>query len=192
MKTWNFTRILTEYNVYLKKTFPYLIGYVINGYLYINVSSKKLLNFLEFLIRHTAGQYDFLSTICAIDYPWKNKRFEILYHLLSINYNSRLTFIINVKENEFVETIKYFFSNANWIEREIWDLFGIYFFNNEDLRRILTDYGFKGHPLRKDFPLTGFIEARYCATEKRILIEETTLSQKHRIFFFNNNWPIIF
>ncbi len=191
MQNFFFPRILVFYRDYLKNTFPYIIGYVINGSLYIKLISKKLLNFLEFLIIHTQGQYNFLSTLCAIDYPWKIKRFEVIYNILSIRFNSRMVFILDVEENEFVETIKYFFFNAAWLEREIWDLFGIFFYNHNDLRRILTDYGFKGHPLRKDFPLTGFVEARYSTTEKRILIEETTLSQKHRIFFFNNNWTQI-
>ena len=110
MQNFFFPRILVFYRDYLKNTFPYIIGYVINGSLYIKLISKKLLNFLEFLIIHTQGQYNFLSTLCAIDYPWKIKRFEVIYNILSIRFNSRMVFILDVEENEFVETIKYFFS----------------------------------------------------------------------------------
>lgn len=184
----NLSRILTIYRDYLKKIFPQLIGYVINGDLFIKIPSNKIINFLSFLKKHTLGQYEVLSDICALDYPWKKKRFEIIYNLLSTSYNTRLTLILSIEEAKFLETIKYIYKNADWLEREIWDLFGIFFINHKDLRRILTDYGFKGHPLRKDFPLTGFIEVRYYNIEKRILVEETSLSQKYRSYFFNNNW----
>jgi NADH:ubiquinone oxidoreductase subunit C len=184
----NLSRILTIYRDYLKKIFPQLIGYVINGDLFIKIPSNKIINFLSFLKKHTLGQYEVLSDICALDYPWKKKRFEIIYNLLSTSYNTRLTLILSTEEAKFLETIKYIYKNADWLEREIWDLFGIFFINHKDLRRILTDYGFKGHPLRKDFPLTGFIEVRYYNIEKRILVEETSLSQKYRSYFFNNNW----
>ena len=184
----NLSRILTIYRDYLKKIFPQLIGYVINGDLFIKIPSNKIINFLSFLKKHTLGQYEVLSDICALDYPWKKKRFEIIYNLLSTSYNTRLTLILSIEEEKFLETIKYIYKNADWLEREIWDLFGIFFINHKDLRRILTDYGFKGHPLRKDFPLTGFIEVRYYNIEKRILVEETSLSQKYRSYFFNNNW----
>jgi NADH/F420H2 dehydrogenase subunit C len=140
------------------------------------------------LKNHSQSQYKVLSDICVVDYPWKENRFEIFYNLLSITFNSRINLIINVDEHYSVESISNLYSVAGWFEREIWDMFGIYFWNHLDLRRILTDYGFKGHPLRKDFPLSGYTEVRYFYNEKRILVEEVSLTQDYRTFFFNNSW----
>jgi NADH/F420H2 dehydrogenase subunit C len=143
-----------------------------------------------FFKMHSQSQFKILSDICAIDYPWKKNRFQIYYNLLSITFNSRINVVVDTDENSSVESITTVHSTANWFEREIWDLFGIYFFNNKDLRRILTDYGFKGHPLRKDFPLSGYIEVRYFHNEKRILVEEVSLMQDYRAYYFNNTWNL--
>ena len=184
----NLLNILILYRDYLKKLFPQTIGYIINGELIIKVPQNKIKKFLNFLKNHTQSQYKVLSDICALDYPWKKNRFEIVYNILSIACNARLTLSISVDEKTSVESVTSIYSVAGWFEREIWDMFGVYFKGNSDLRRILTDYGFKGHPLRKDFPLTGFIEVRYINNEKRILAEEVSLAQDFRTFYFNNNW----
>jgi NADH:ubiquinone oxidoreductase subunit C len=122
------------------------------------------------------------------NYIWKKNRFAVVYNLLSILYNTRVTITVFIDEKTPLESISTIHNTASWFEREIWDLFGIFFTQHSDLRRILTDYGFKGHPLRKDFPLTGFIEVRYFNNEKRILAEEVSLAQDYRAFYFNNNW----
>lgn len=184
----NLLNILILYRDYLKKLFPQTISYIINGELIIKVPQNKIKKILNFLKNHTQSQYKILSDICALDYPWKKNRFEIVYNILSISYNSRLTLSTSVDEKTSIESITSIYSVAGWFEREIWDMFGVYFKGNSDLRRILTDYGFKGHPLRKDFPLTGFIEVRYINNEKRILAEEVSLAQDFRTFYFNNNW----
>jgi len=184
----NFSNILVIYRDYLKKLFPQTIGYIINGELIIKVPNKKIKKILYFLKNHTQSQYKILSDICAVDYPWKKNRFEVIYNVLSIAFNSRLTLLVSIEEKNSIESITDVHSVAGWFEREIWDMFGIFFVGHNDLRRILTDYGFKGHPLRKDFPLTGFIEVRYINNEKRILAEEVSLAQDYRTFYFNNNW----
>lgn len=184
----NISHILLFYRDYLKKLFPQTIGYIINGELIIKVPQTKITKILNFLKNHTQSQYKILSDICALDYPWKKNRFEIMYNILSIAYNSRISLSISIDEKNFIDSIAFIYSVAGWFEREIWDMFGVYFKGNADLRRILTDYGFKGHPLRKDFPLTGFIEVRYISNEKRILAEEVSLAQDFRTFYFNNNW----
>lgn len=180
--------ILSNYRTYLKKHFPQSFSYVLNGELFIKISNTNLKKLIIFLNLHTQSQFKILSDICATDSPWKKNRFEIFYNLLSIHFNSRITLITNLKEQDSIESIQNIYKVASWFERELWDMFGIFFFNNSDLRRILTDYGFKGHPLRKDFPLTGFIEVRYFHIEKRILVEEVSLTQDYRTFYFNNTW----
>ncbi len=186
--TKNTVKILLNYRNYLKKLFPFIIGYVVNGELILKVSSKNVKNFIYFLKKHSLSQYKILSDICAVDYIWKKNRFAVVYNLLSILYNTRVTITVFIDEKTPLESISTIHNTASWFEREIWDLFGIFFTQHSDLRRILTDYGFKGHPLRKDFPLTGFIEVRYFNNEKRILAEEVSLAQDYRAFYFNNNW----
>jgi len=126
--------------------------------------------------------------MCGVDYPEKKNRFEVIYNLLSISYNSRITVSVSVDEKTPIDSVTPIFSGADWLEREVWDMFGIFFLGHKDLRRILTDYGFKGHPLRKDFPLTGYVEVRYSDSEKRVITEEVSLTQDYRTFIFDNNW----
>lgn len=180
--------VLSNYRTYLKKIFPQSFTYILNGELFVKIASFDLKNFITFLNLHTQSQYKILSDICATDFPWKKNRFELFYNLLSITFNSRITVITSIKEQDSIESIQDIYKVASWFERELWDMFGIFFSNHTDLRRILTDYGFKGHPLRKDFPLTGFIEVRYFHIEKRILVEEVSLTQDYRTFYFNNTW----
>ena len=131
-----------------------------------------------------------LSNISGADYPLKNKRFEIVYDLLSICFNSRIRVKTSVNELTTVESSMSIFSAANWYEREIWDLFGIFFKNHSDLRRILTDYGFEGHPLRKDFPLSGYTEVKYSENSKRVINETIEFAQEYRTFDFFSPWGI--
>ena len=180
--------LFSNYRNYLQTIFPQILGCMINRELILIVPANKIKNFLIFLKNHTHGQYKILSDLTGADYPDKKNRFEVIYNLLSITYNTRLTVVIYVDEITSVDSITSVFKSANWFEREVWDMFGIFFFNNLDLRRILTDYGFKGHPLRKDFPLTGYIEVRYDDIQKKVITEKVSLAQDYREFSFTSNW----
>lgn len=129
-----------------------------------------------------------LIDICGVDYPQREKRFEVVYQLLSMAYNGRISLRVHVAEDDIVQSVTDVFATATWFEREIWDLFGIPFVGNPDLRRILTDYGFQGHPLRKDFPLTGYVELRYDEAQKRVVYEPVELQQDFRRFDFMSPW----
>jgi len=146
---------------------------------------KKLLTFLrddsEFLFK-------VLVDICAVDYPERPQRFEVVYNLLSIHYSKRLRVKIYVDELTAVESVTDIFNSAGWYEREVWDLYGIFFINHPDLRRILTDYGFQGFPFRKDFPVTGYYEIRYDDELKRIVTEPVEFSQEIRIYDAKSPW----
>ena len=129
-----------------------------------------------------------LIDITAVDFPDKEQRFDVIYHFLSMTENKRCRVTTSISEGEKVPSITSVFECANWFEREIFDLFGIKFSSHPDLRRILTDYGFEGHPLRKDFPTSGFLEVRYDELEKRVIYEPTTLTQGYRDFDFLSPW----
>ena len=154
----------------------------------IIVSQDRLLLALNCLKLHLGYQYNLLSCISGVDFLGKDYRFGVIYDLLSLTYNSRLRVKVFVNEITPVPSTIEIFINANWWEREIWDLYGIYFDNHTDLRRILTDYGFEGHPMRKDFPLSGFIELRYDESKKRIVGEPLELTQEFRSFTFEMPW----
>jgi NADH/F420H2 dehydrogenase subunit C len=151
-------------------------------------NSKNLLTLINILKKHIGYQYNLLSCISGVDLLNKDYRFLVSYELLSIKYNSRVRIKVFTNEYSFINSIYNLFVNSNWWEREIWDLYGIFFDNHPDLRRILTDYGFEGHPLRKDFPLTGFIELRYDNNIKSIVTESLTLSQEFRSFNYETPW----
>ena len=155
------------------------------------INPKDNLKFAQFLKLHCNTQYQQLIDITALDYPRKEKRFYIVYQFLSISYNSRLRIKIKVDSVTPVESLSLCYSSATWWEREVWDMFGIFFSNHPDLRRILTDYGFKGHPLRKDFPLTGYLEVRYDYSEKRVISEPVEVTQEFRYFDFMTPWEQI-
>jgi NADH-quinone oxidoreductase subunit C len=123
-----------------------------------------------------------------VDYPGRPERFEVVYQLLSIRLNRRVRVKVTADETTPVPSITSIFSSAGWYEREVWDLFGIYFADHPDLRRILTDYGFDGHPMRKDFPLTGYVEVRYDEDRKRVVYEPVRLKQEFRTFDFLSPW----
>jgi NADH dehydrogenase (ubiquinone) Fe-S protein 3 len=137
---------------------------------------------ISFLKYHTAAEYTQVSDITAVDYPTKDQRFEVVYNLLSIRHNSRIRVKTYADEATPVPSITGLYDGANWYEREVWDLFGVFFTGHPDLRRIMTDYGFDGHPLRKDFPMTGYTEIRYDEEKKRIVTEPLEMTQAYRNF----------
>ena len=133
-------------------------------------------------------QFKQLSDLTAVDYPEQAERFEVIYQMLSIALNARLRIVTTVADGAILPTAIDLFASANWAEREVWDMFGIFFSGHPDLRRLLTDYGFEGHPLRKDFPLTGYVEVRYNDTERRVVYEPVKLTQEYRNFDFLSPW----
>lgn len=143
---------------------------------------------LQFLRDDSECQFKMLMSICGVDYPDREERFEVVYNLLSLSQNNRVRVKISVEENALVPTATKIFSTAGWFERETWDLYGIYFDGHLDLRRILTDYGFEGHPLRKDFPLTGYVELRYDEEQRRVVYEPVELMQDFRNFDYLSPW----
>jgi NADH dehydrogenase (ubiquinone) Fe-S protein 3 len=154
----------------------------------IVISHLNLLFVFNILKYHFGHQYKLLSCISGVDYISCKYRFGIIYDLLSLKYNSRLRIKVFVNEVTSIETITNIYINSDWWEREVWDMYGIYFNNHKDLRRILTDYGFEGYPLRKDFPLSGYIELKYDQTKKRIVLEPLELSQEFRNYSFEMPW----
>ena len=129
-----------------------------------------------------------LTDVTAVDYPERPKRYDVVYQMLSVNFNQRVRVITSVNESDLIPSVVDLFASANWAEREVWDMFGLFFAGHPDLRRLLTDYGFEGHPLRKDFPLTGYVEVRYDDTERRVLYEPVQLTQEFRDFDFLSPW----
>jgi NADH dehydrogenase (ubiquinone) Fe-S protein 3 len=152
------------------------------------LSHSNILFSLNCFKLHLGYQYNLLSCISGVDFLNTTYRFGVVYDLLSLTYNSRLRLKIFVNEVTAVDSIVNVFKNANWWEREVWDLYGIYFNNHPDLRRILTDYGFEGYPMRKDFPLSGYVEVRYDQNKKRIVLEPIELAQEFRSFAFETPW----
>ena len=129
-----------------------------------------------------------LTDLTAVDYPERPERFDVVYQLLSVDRNKRLRVIARADEGVVVPSVIGLFRSANWAEREVWDMFGIYFSGHPDMRRLLTDYGFEGHPLRKDFPLTGYVEVRYSDTQRRVVYQPVHLNQEYRDFDFLSPW----
>jgi NADH dehydrogenase (ubiquinone) Fe-S protein 3 len=154
--------------------------------LYVN--AEFLFPLLCFLKNHTNTRFRVLIDICGVDYPSRKQRFEVVYNLLSVQYNGRIRILTSVDEITPINSLVSLFPAAGWWEREVWDMFGVYFSNHPDLRRILTDYGFEGHPLRKDFPLSGYLEVRYDDSEKRVVSEPIELAQEFRYFDFASPW----
>jgi len=156
--------------------------------LYINIDEKNLMDVIFFLKTNSESKFRQLIEITAVDYPEKDRRFNVVYLLLSHENNKRIIVDYNIKENEVVSSITSIFPSANWMEREVFDMYGIEFKNHPDLRRILTDYGFKGYPLRKDFPLTGHNEVRYSEEKKKVIYETVKLEQNYRNFDYESPW----
>ena len=159
-----------------------------HGELSVSVPSDSILEVLTFLRDDPQCRFSVLCDICGVDYPDRPLRFEVVYNLLSMSRNLRIRVKLETDEEQAVPSAVGVFSAAGWWEREAWDLFGIYFSDHPDLRRILTDYGFDGHPLRKDFPLTGYVELRYDEDEKRVVYEPVKLKQEFRSFDFLSPW----
>ncbi len=156
--------------------------------LIVTTSTEELLNVLKFLKFNENCKFRQLIDIAGVDYPGDEKRFNLVYLLLSHHYNLRIKVLIKFETNKQIPSITKLYPSANWMEREVFDMYGIQFKNHPDLRRILTDYGFKGHPLRKDFPLTGFNEVRYSEKEKKVIYEPVNLEQEYRDFDFSSPW----
>jgi len=161
---------------------------LINNTIHIKIDPNHLLLVINFLKNHYMTQYKTLIAITAADFLKEKKRFKIFYFLLSYKLNNRLILSLNTTDRLPIQSITSFYKGANWYEREVWDLFGIFFVNHPDLRRILTDYGFEGFPFRKDFPQTGFVEIRYDDEKKYVLYEAVELAQEYRFFKYINPW----
>ena len=159
-----------------------------NQELFVEINENNLLEVVQFLKSNEKCKFRQLIDIAGVDYPGKDKRFELVYLFLSHELNHRIKLTIKFDTNQVVSSITKIFPSANWMEREVFDMYGIKFKNHPDLRRILTDYGFKGHPLRKDFPLTGFNEVRYSEKEKKVIYEPVKLEQNYRNFDFESPW----
>jgi len=161
---------------------------IANGELTVKVASESIVKALTFLRDDVNCQYKQLMDVCGVDFPERERRFDVVYHLLSMTQNTRTRVTIQTDESTPVPSVCGVFNSAAWFEREAWDLYGIFFSGHPDLRRILTDYGFEGHPLRKDFPLTGYVEVRYDDEKKRVVYEPVKLTQEFRNFDFLSPW----
>ena len=159
-----------------------------NQELLIEIGESYLVDVIQFLKLNENCKFKQLIDIAGVDYPENDKRFELIYLLLSHENNTRIKLLIRFELNQTINSITKIFPSANWMEREVFDMYGIKFKNHPDLRRILTDYGFKGHPLRKDFPLTGFNEVRYSEKDKKVIYEPVKLEQNYRNFDFESPW----
>tara|TARA_B100001996_G_scaffold85769_1_gene63335 strand:- start:2242 stop:2844 length:603 start_codon:yes stop_codon:yes gene_type:complete len=181
---------LTELNKLLNSelTTKIIKTYIEHEELSIDVEIENLYSVLLFLKTDDRCRFKQLIDIAAADYPDKEKRFEICYLLLSHENNLRIKILTTIGLDEKISSIIKLYPSANWMEREVFDMYGIKFKNHPDLRRILTDYGFDGHPLRKDFPLTGFNEVRYSEKEKKVIYEQVKLEQEYRKFDFESPW----
>ena len=156
--------------------------------LLIHINAVDLVYVVQFLKSNDTFKFRQLIDIAGVDYPEDDKRFQLVYLLLSHEYNFRIKLMIKFQIDQSISSITKIFPSANWMEREVFDMYGIDFKNHPDLRRILTDYNFKGHPLRKDFPLTGFTEVRYSEKEKKVIYEPVKLEQNYRNFDFQSPW----
>ena len=161
---------------------------VVNGELIVHVQRLSIVKALTFLRDDANCRFRILLDICGVDYPGRAERFEVVYNLLSVSQNQRVRVKLSTDEETPVPSVISVFSSANWYERETWDLYGIFFSDHPDLRRILTDYGFRGHPMRKDFPMTGYVEVRYDEEQKRVVYEPVKLTQAFRTFDFMSPW----
>ncbi|MBU6506836.1 MAG: NADH-quinone oxidoreductase subunit C [Alphaproteobacteria bacterium] len=156
--------------------------------LMVGVRREAIVRVLQFLRDDPDCRFGILVDICGVDYPERAERLEVVYNLLSLTYNRRIRLKVTTDEQTPVPSATPVYSTAGWLERECWDLLGVYFADHPDLRRILTDYGFEGHPLRKDFPLTGYVEVRYDEEQKRVIYEPVKLKQEFRSFDFLSPW----
>ena len=156
--------------------------------IYLEIDKEDLINVTLFIKTNKDTKFRQLIDITVVDYPEKSERFKIVYLFLSHEFNQRMILSYNISENEVISSITSIFPSANWMEREVFDMYGVNFKDHPDLRRILTDYGFEGHPLRKDFPLTGHTEVRYNEDKKKVISEPVKLEQNYRNFDYESPW----
>ncbi len=175
-------------HIELKRPDCVLAWDVTHGELNMDVTPANIVGFVEFLKTDATCKFSTLIDITAVDYPDRPKRFDVVYHLLSMYQNHRIRLRVSIREEDMVASIIPAHPSANWFEREVFDMFGILFTGHPDLRRLLTDYGFRGHPLRKDFPTTGYTEVRYDEAQKRVVYEPVSLVQEYRQFDFMSPW----
>jgi NADH-quinone oxidoreductase subunit C len=161
---------------------------IVHGELTLEIRVESVERVIKFLRDDSTCRFEMLIDICGVDYPQRDPRFDIVYHLLSVSNNMRIRVKVGLEEEGSILSVSALYSTAGWFERELWDLFGIYVTGHPDLRRLLTDYGFEGHPLRKDFPLTGYVELRYDDEQKRVVYEPVKLTQEFRSFDFMSPW----
>ena len=184
------TEALTELATHIELKRPdCVLGWNIrNEELTVEVALANIAGLVEFLKTDPTCKFSTLVDITAVDWPERVKRFDVVYHFLSMYQNQRIRLKVALREDEMVPSITATHPGADWFEREVFDMFGILFTGHPDLRRILTDYGFRGHPLRKDFPTTGYVEVRYDESEKRVVYEPVNLTQEYRQFDFLSPW----
>jgi len=161
---------------------------IVMNELVIRIERQDIVKVFTFLRDDVNCHFQQLMDITAVDYPERAERFDVVYNLLSLQHNQRIRVKLSTDEDSPVPSVVGIYTVANWFEREVWDLFGVFFSDHPDLRRILTDYGFEGHPMRKDFPLTGYVEMRYDDEQKRVVYEPVRLSQDFRSFDFLSPW----
>src|SRR5882724_4539576 len=161
---------------------------IVHGQLILRVKRDEIVPIMTFLRDDARCLFKVMVDLCGVDYPDRPERFEVVYNLLSLKLNHRIRVKLATDEESLVPSITGVYSAAGWFEREAWDLYGIFFSDHPDLRRILTDYGFEGHPLRKDFPLTGYVELRYDEEQKRVVYDKVKLKQEFRSFDFVSPW----
>jgi NADH-quinone oxidoreductase subunit C len=175
-------KINSELTTKIKKT------EIKHGQLYINIESKDLIDVTLFIKSNENTKFRQLIDVTVVDHPENNQRFRIVYLFLSHQFNQRIILSYLISENEVISSLTPIFPAANWMEREVFDMYGVKFKDHPDLRRILTDYGFEGHPLRKDFPLTGHTEVRYSEDQKKVINEPVKLEQNYRNFDYESPW----
>jgi NADH-quinone oxidoreductase subunit C len=163
-------------------------AHIRHGELMLRVQREAVARVMKFLRDDANCQFKMLVDLCGVDWPERPERLEVIYNLLSLKHNQRVRVKVSTNEDTPVPSVTSVFSAAGWFEREAWDLYGILFSDHPDLRRILTDYGFQGHPLRKDFPLTGYVEVRYDEEQKRVVYQPVRLTQEFRGFDFMSPW----
>jgi NADH-quinone oxidoreductase subunit C len=185
------TQALKDLGEYVAQALPQdVLGAEVNrvGELSLTVKAASIVKVLSFLRDDSGCLFKQLVDVCGVDWPGREQRFDVVYHLLSMKHNQRVRVKVATDEEIPVPSATSVFSSANWFEREVWDMYGVMFADHPDLRRILTDYGFEGHPLRKDFPLTGYVEMRYDDETKRVVYEPVKLVQDFRSFDFLSPW----
>ncbi|KAA2316179.1 NADH-quinone oxidoreductase subunit C [Pseudooceanicola sediminis] len=175
-------------HIELKRADCVLAWDVSHDELNIDVAPANIVGFVDFLRSDNSCKFSTLVDITAVDYPERAKRFDVVYHFLSMYQNQRIRLRVSIREDEMLPSIVSVHPSANWFEREVFDMFGIIFSGHPDLRRLLTDYGFRGYPLRKDFPTTGYTEVRYDEVQKRVVYEPVKLVQEYRQFDFMSPW----